>query len=170
LYKPKHPFADSNGCIYEHRFVMEQHLGRYLKRQEQIHHKNENKQDNRIDNLQLVTQREHLMIHKRPISDKSDRFCQLCRNKTNVNKNGVEYWTKAEGGWICAKCREKRIYRINRPLIGRCQTCGKKVGDTYSCWYKKTKKITRTNYSVKYGMELCSPCLCKLSWKIKHVL
>ena len=39
--------------IQEHRLVMEAHLGRYLLPTEVVHHRNDNKQDNRLDNLEL---------------------------------------------------------------------------------------------------------------------
>src|SRR5690349_8170107 len=41
-----HPNANNSGYIREHRLVMEAVLGRYLRRDELVHHINANKQDN----------------------------------------------------------------------------------------------------------------------------
>lgn len=51
--QPDHPHADSDGRVYLHRLVMEQHIGRYLTSEEQVHHKDENKRNNDINNLEL---------------------------------------------------------------------------------------------------------------------
>lgn len=55
LRMPEHPDAGSTGYIREHRYVMEQMLGRPLESFERIHHKNGNKSDNDPSNLELWT-------------------------------------------------------------------------------------------------------------------
>lgn len=56
--------------IYLHRWVIEQHIGRKLTRSEVVHHINGDPHDNRIQNLIVLSQSEHmkLEINNRKIS------------------------------------------------------------------------------------------------------
>lgn len=72
------------GYVEEHRQVMENHLGRKLKKSECIIHINGNIQDNRIENLKLVTRSEQISLACK--KDMSNRFCQICGSYTTYKR------------------------------------------------------------------------------------
>lgn len=65
LLRHEHPHAMSDGYVREHRLVMEEFLGRYLEPKEVVHHINNNRADNRLENLILfASDAEHLAWHR----------------------------------------------------------------------------------------------------------
>ncbi len=71
--------------VLEHRSIMEKYLGRRLTNNEVIHHINENPEDNRIKNLQLMSRSEHTKIHsKKPEMIKFN--CAKCGKLKEIRK------------------------------------------------------------------------------------
>lgn len=58
-----HPYKDNKGYIMEHRLVVENALNRYLEPNEEVHHINYDKLDNRIENLLVLSKKEHRKLH-----------------------------------------------------------------------------------------------------------
>lgn len=63
LYNPAHPEAGSGGYVFEHRLVAEQMLGRPLRPDEEVHHVNLRRDDNRPENLRVMKRSEHRRLH-----------------------------------------------------------------------------------------------------------
>ena len=63
VYVPDHPYASADGYVMKHRLVMERNIGRYLSEDEVVHHINNTRDDNRIENLKLMTKHEHMSMH-----------------------------------------------------------------------------------------------------------
>jgi len=76
-----HPYANKRGCVLEHRAVMELHLNRFLTKGEVVHHKDENGKNNKIENLELMTNTKHCSLH----SSKQDKYviltCPVCKKQ-----------------------------------------------------------------------------------------
>lgn len=65
VLKPDHPKCDNDGYIREHRLIYEEYYKCCLLPWIHIHHINEIKTDNRIENLQALTPSEHSSLHIR---------------------------------------------------------------------------------------------------------
>lgn len=62
---PGHPKANTFGFVAQHRLVGETLVGRPLRANECVHHKDECRTNNRPSNLQVLPQTEHRRLHAR---------------------------------------------------------------------------------------------------------
>jgi|SRR5687768_12156885 len=106
IYKPDHPKCNKDGYIFEHRLVWEQHHNVCLLPHIEIHHINDKHYDNRIENLEALTKREHRIKHRK---DFKNRICLLCgTRKSDYLKR--RKWYNYKDGHICHNCYNKLLY------------------------------------------------------------
>lgn len=70
VYVPDHPYSSADGYVMKHILVMERHIGRYLSEDEVVHHINRVRDDNRIENLQLMTKSSHMSMHMKELNER----------------------------------------------------------------------------------------------------
>jgi hypothetical protein len=72
---PPHPKRNAKGLYPLHRVLMENKLGRLLGPNEDVHHKDEDKENNSVDNLEVKAKDEHSR-HHRPGNPKDEYTCR----------------------------------------------------------------------------------------------
>lgn len=111
---PEHPKATKNHYVLMHRVVMENFLGRMLTDDEVVHHKDRNKKNNDISNLELMNKNLHVQMHVREHGRQVVKLqCPWCksefiieRNKTHLNKPSKYHCT------CCSKICRGKLYRF----------------------------------------------------------
>lgn len=86
---PGHHRARGNNYVFEHILVAEEMIGRRLKKNEQVHHKNRIKTDNRRENLEILDGGEHSRIHARERRRGEYLSCVICSKEFYVKPSRV---------------------------------------------------------------------------------
>ena len=126
--------------VMEHRLVIENHLGRPLEVGEYVHHKDENKLNNTISNLEIIDKRKHTALHfkgkNRPFMTKYKIVQAL--------PNG------AKKGSIVSLKPNYRLFILNK-----CKNCGKLF------WTRKR----RGKESERIAKGCSNSCAIKIAWE-----
>lgn len=129
---PNHPNANKNGYVLLHRAIMENSIGRYLTKDEVVHHKDHNKFNNDISNLQLMTHKEHSLLHalenaKTKLYDIVELKCPSC------------------GKIFCKPITTTHLQDNNRIMDTCCRSCCSKIGRTKSTDPKEYNRRVQEN-------------------------
>ena len=99
----EHPFMDKRGYVREHRLVVEEHLGAFLMPNQFIHHINQDRADNRLENLVVQGAPSHATSHLVGKRNTHGQFiCQELIFKEikfrllNTNTNQIRIYTLQE--------------------------------------------------------------------------
>lgn len=108
VYAPWHPQANLGGNggthILEYRLIAEKLVGRRLKPNEIVHHKNGDVTDNRLSNLAVMTQSEHAREHAKERRGINGQFLSASKTRRANLWKGYTYIK-------CACCKVKTRYR-----------------------------------------------------------
>lgn len=117
---PEHPRATKHGYVLVHRIVVENHLNRLLNANEVVHHKNGQMHDNRLENLEVLTNSKHAKHHAHSKGQMRIVFrCPSCGCLFERPKGSIQ-GTKRKISVSCSiKCRGRFSRKLQ--LEGRTQ-------------------------------------------------
>lgn len=149
IHKKNHPFRDKNGMVFEHRLIVENNAEKfdskyfveidgkkYLKKEYLVHHKNEIKTDNRIENLIILNKSEHTSLHnleKQIIRDRYGKISKFLKKGTPI---------------------PIKIKLYNNGKLPIRKTTGAACFDCYANKSELVKKGQRVKIPLGFGLEL----------------
>ena len=126
------------------RWIMEEHLGRRLLSDEHVHHIDKNTQNNKLSNLKLMSQSEHIRLHQKGKKVSSETCKRISENRPNYDGEKNPNW---RGGTSLPKnCKVCGVKTNYRSIL--CRSCSmKQARKRLPAW--STKKGNRTGKETK---------------------
>lgn len=180
LFKGRKPYIDKDGYRYvpltdkeeklytqmyvrkfapEHRLVMAKHLKRLLNKNEHVHHKDKNRINNIIDNLELIDAKQHLQEHLNKGHFKLfSREYQPKKRRGNLSgfpvKTAALY--KAAANWVKPDFRKSRVDKSLDYKNGKIRNIDENIYQQIinDPGYKTTKLKTTQKIGKTYGQHL----------------
>jgi hypothetical protein len=122
----EHPNAIDHGYVLYHRVLMENKIGRVLKNHEIVHHINENKRDNRLENLELMNYRDHIKNHSfKQGKQYVELKCPSCNKNFNKDRNHSHLARKGIYTVCSQKCKGTFSRKIQ--LFGYTEEINKQI-------------------------------------------
>jgi endonuclease len=115
-YNPTHPLANKSGKVYEHRYVMSNYLGRWLTTDEVVHHKDGDRTNNQIENLELTNNRDHAILHA--IENGciyATKVCKYCNKEFKV-VGSKEFNSRKFCSVLCDKL-SRRKFEVQQDIL-----------------------------------------------------
>lgn len=98
---PEHPHRTKYNYVLLHRVVMENHLGRMLTDDEEVHHKDKDGHNNSVSNLEVLTKEQHRIIHAKEKTRKYiELVCPICRRNFIIEER-FSFLVKKDKEYTC---------------------------------------------------------------------
>jgi uncharacterized Zn-finger protein len=135
--------------IRQHRYIVEQYLKRPLTEKEIVHHIDGDPANNNIENLQVMTQAEHVLLHLKDDSKRNIFTCPIC------GKNFEELWSRVKTKEPCCSmvCARVLLHSKTHGFF-ICPTCG--------------KEFKRRFTDIKNEEPCCSPSCAARNRKLEN--
>ncbi len=115
-----HPLAyPSDSSVYYHRHLASLKVGRWLSPEEHVHHVDENKLNNKEENLQVLSAAEHGRVHNtNSLYDSEDRLlekynCLFCQKEFNPLRVSAKKFCSTE----CSHANSIKDKNLNKEIL-----------------------------------------------------
>lgn len=129
-----------------HRIIWEQDIGP-IPQGFHIHHKDGNKFNNLIQNLECISHAEHMRLHR--LEQRNDLSCRMSKNSEKLHE-----WHRSEEGRKSLKEKARKEFINRTPRLCVCAECGKEFSSIHTvptkfcsnnCMSRERKKSGKDN-------------------------